>query len=237
MMRFRGAYPADDDSILCVGLQNDILPVIEYTSQKVPCRAGVIGISKTHNERTVVVTYQLNGKSAARNMELAAALALWAESDTDGQIVLDETPDRYYWGLLTKASSPDYAEDWPEISLTFLCADPYAYSMEQFSANVGASISYTGTAPTKPTIEFTPGGNLTGAQWSDGTRALIIGDPDYTMQAGHTVIVDCAKRLITDNGVSIMAYQTLYSDWLRLDRGVSAITGTGGVVKWRNAYL
>jgi predicted phage tail component-like protein len=237
MIRFQGTYPAYDESILLVGLQNEIIPEIEYTSQKIPQRAGVLGISKTHNVRTLAATYQLNGKSAARNMSLAAALAQWADSEAAGQLVLDETPDRFYFGILTNASKPDYAQEWPEVTLTFTCANPYAYSMEQHSANVGETIDYQGSVPVWPTIEYTPGSNLAQAQWTDGTRTLTISDPEYTLRAGHRIAMDCANRLATDNDVSIMAYITLFSDWLYMKRGPNTITGPGGVVKWRNVYL
>ncbi len=237
MMRLNGVYPAYDDSILLVGLQNKILPNINYTSQKIPGQQGIIGISKTHDERIIIPTYQLNGKTEEKNMELTAALALWAESNTAGQIVLDKMPDRFYMGILTNTTDPEYTEDWPEVTLTFTCANPYAYSIAQHSAAVGDVIDYQGTVAVYPMIVFTPESDLTSAQWSDGTRTLIINDADYTMQAGHKIVIDCANRLITDNGVSIMAYKTLLSDWLYMARGINTITGPGGTVKWRNVYL
>lgn len=237
MMRFRGTYPAYDEAILCVGITNPIVPEIEYTSQKIPQRAGELGIAKTYGARQIVATYQLNGKSAARNMQLAAALALWAESEAAGQIILDDAPDRFYLGILTNASKPDYSQDWPEITLTFTCANPFAFSLVQHTSNVGDDIDYSGDVAVWPTIEYTPTSNLASAQWGDGTRQLLISDADYTMQAGHAIAIDCANHLITDNGVNIMPYMGLLSDWLYMRRGINTINGPGGTVKWRNVYL
>lgn len=236
-MRFRGTYPAYDDTILCVGVTNPMMPDIEYEAQKIPQRAGALGIAKTHGVRQIVATYQLNGKSAARNMALAAALALWAESDTAGQIVLDDAPDRFYLGILTDTSKPDYAQDWPEITLTFTCANPYAYSLTQHTANVGETIDYTGSVAVWPTLTFTPEQDLPSGQWGDGTRVLLIRDEEYLLRAGHTFVIDCANRYITEDGVSAMAHLSLLSDWLQLRRGINTITGPGGTVKWRDAYL
>lgn len=240
MIRFRGVYPCYDDTIILTSLQIPILPEIGYTAQKIPQRPGVLGVDKTHNARTITAKFELNGKSAAKNAALAASLALWAESETAGQLIPDETPDRFYLALLSEASEPDYAQAFPEVELIFTCANPYAFSVAQQQENVGETIVYGGSVAAWPTIEFTPQADIDSAQWTDGTRILRIEDVSgaYKLQAGHTFVIDCANRRITDNDdTSVMEHLTLLSDWLFIKRGVNNITGAGGIVKWRNIYL
>lgn len=237
MIRYRGLYASYDDSIILVNLTNPPLPEITYQTQKIPLMTGVLGISKTHNARVIKATFQLNGKSAARNAQLAAALALWAESEATHKLILDEATDRFYRAILTETTEIDYSEAWPEVTLTFTCPNPYAFSIAEYSENVGDAIAYDGDVSVWPVIEFTPATDLSSAQWTDGTRTLKIEGTDYTLQAGHKFVIDCANKVITDNGDSIMQHMTLLSDWLHLQRGINTITGAGGVVKWRNIYL
>ncbi len=235
MIKFRGIYPAYDDSIILTAASNPILPTIGHSEIKIPQRAGVLSYDKTHDEREISLTYELNGKSAARNAALAAQLARWAESAAAGQMVFDEMPDRFYLARLIDASPPDYAQPFPTITLKFLCANPYAFATEQSSANVGDLITYGGDVRVYPVITFQPTESQNGAQWQVGTKRLVI--DGYTIPSGHTVKVDNANHLITDNDVNIMRYLTVASDWLYIERGGVTISGTGGVITWRNIYL
>lgn len=237
MIRFRGVYPAYDDSIIVTSLKNEIMPRITYTAVKVPHRPGMLGVDKTHDARTITVTFELNGKSAQKNAALAHQLAVWAESDEAGQIMLDDQPERIYMGLLSNATEADYAEPWPEVTLTFTCDNPYGFASEPTQANVGSLVLYEGDIDVWPVITFVSTQDLTSAQWYDGTHIIRLDDPGYTIRAGHTIVIDNANRFVTDNGESIMHYLTLASDWMYLKRGANTITGPGGIVKWRDIYL
>jgi predicted phage tail component-like protein len=237
MIRFRGVRPAYDDSIILIAANNPLSPEIEYTSQKIPLRPGVFGVDRTHNARVIDLTFELNGKSATRNALLAAQLIKWADSDADGQLIFDEQPDRYYQAILTSVGKINYAAAFPEVNMTFTCANPYGFAAKESTAAVGMSFIYSGDAKVYPVIEHTPESNISSAQWSDGTRIMRIQDSGYTITSGHVIKVDNATRVVTDNGSSIMQHITLLSDWLYLKKGENTIQGTGGVVKWRDIYL
>ncbi len=235
MIKFRGTYPAYDDGIILTSASNPILPEIDHDEVKIPHRAGIIELWKSHNAREISLKYELNGKSAARNAALAAQLARWAESTEAGQMVFDEMPDRFYLARLISATAPDYAQPFPTVTLKFLCANPYAFATQESSANVGSLIIYEGDVRAYPLITYTTTANQNGALWQCGAMRLEISG--YTIPAGHTVTIDNANHLITDNGVNIMRYLALASDWIYIERGGVTINGTGGVITWRNIYL
>lgn len=236
MITFRGVYPASDDSLILTAAANPILPAIGHSSIKIPQRAGVLFHDKTHDEREISLTYELNGKSAARNAALAAQLADWAESAVAGQLVFDEMPDRFYLAILTDATPPNYADAFPSITLKFLCADPYAYALIESTANMGGTINYLGTARAYPIITYQPEEAQPGGYWQIGSKRVTLSS-DYTIASGHTISIDSANRLITDNGANILRYMTIASDWLCIERGGMKTSGTGGVITWRNTYL
>lgn len=236
MIKFRGVYPAYDDSIILKAAVNPIMPTIGHDSIKIPGRVGVLSHNKTHDEREISLTYELNGKSAARNAALAAQLARWAESEAAGQMVFDEATDRYYLARLIDTTPPDYAQPFPTVTLKFLCANPYAFAKTESSANVGELITYGGDVRAYPLITYAPTTAKAGAYWIIGTMRLTI-DSSYTIHAGHTIKVDNASHLITDNDTNIMRYMTVASNWLYIERGGITVQGTGGVVTWRNIYL
>lgn len=234
MIRYRGTYPANDQSILLTNLNISPMPEIVYTAAKIPQMAGLLPIDKTHNARTINATFQLNGRTPDENEALSVQLARWAESAYEEQLTLDERPGFYYLATLTGATEADLAEMWPEVTLTFTCPYPYALSSAIKDMAIGNPFTYAGDIRAWPTITFLATQAKTGAQWSNGKGIITL---DYTILAGHTVIIDNAKHLITDNGESVLQHLSLLSDWLYLDPGGNTVTGPGGLVQWREVCL
>lgn len=237
MIRFNGSYPATDDSIILLSAQISPIPKIVAERVAVPGRAGMLQVSRQHAERTIRLNYELNGKSAQHNAQLMRALALWAESSAPKRLIADELPDRFFLAQLESIGAPDLADAFPEVELTFFCADPYGYALEESTGAVGAAVTNSGDVAVKPVITFAAANNYTGASWSCGGRTISL--LSYPIQAGHTIVIDCAAGVITDNGASdaIMQALSLTSDWLELAPGSNTITGPGGTVKWRTTWL
>jgi len=234
MIRYRGTYPVNDQAIILTNLNITPVPEIEYTTAKIPQMAGLMPIDKTHNARAINTTFQLNGKTPDENATLLAQLARWSDSDYEEQLTLDERPGLYYLATLTGSTEADLAEMWPEVTLTFTCPYPYALSTAIKDAAVGNPFTYAGDIRAWPTITFLATEATAGAQWSNGQRIVTL---DYTILAGHTVIIDNAKHAITDNGESILQHLSLLSDWMYLTKGQNTITGPGGLVQWRDICL
>lgn len=236
MITFRGVRPYYGDDAFLLSCRVQQIPTIENEKTIIPQRPGVLSSQKMHRERMIYLSFELLGHGAKRNAEIAESIAIWAETTGDERFVLDEMPDRFFLARLDEASEVDYAEEYPTFDLSFVCSNPYAYSIDGYSEKVGETIAYYGTVAAWPCIRFTPDFDTPAPTWSDGTR-IIAFDSDYTALAGHEIVIDCANRYATDNGNSIMQHLSITSDWLKLERFSNRITGSGGRVEWRNAYL
>lgn len=237
MIKYKGVYPAVDDSIILTRCLIHPISNITQDTIKIPGRPGVLHVNRSHSERPIELSFELNAKTSKQNAALAAHLSDWAESTTPQQLIPDEQPDRYYLAQLESMSAPDLAEPFPVITVRFVCADPYAYSLAERSMSVGNPMVNDGNVHVRPVIRFTPSALHVGATWSLNGRSIsILG---YSIQPGHTIIIDCVNRVITDNGQAdaIMQKLSLTSDWLELAPGSNDISGPGGVATWRDAWL
>lgn len=236
MIYFRGIRPYYGDDAFLTSCRVQPIPKIENETAIIPKRPGVLSVDKMHRERLIHVSFELLGHSAQKNADIAESIAIWAETTGDERLILDEKPDRFYLAKLYESGEVDYAAEYPVFDLTFICSNPYAYSVKEHSEKVGETIAYYGTVATWPCIRFTPETDVRAPTWSDGTHRISF-DSDYTALAGHEVFIDCANRRVTDNGESIMQHLSIESDWLKLERFTNKIFGSGGRVEWREAYL
>ena len=236
MITFRGVRPYYGDDAFLTSCKVRPIPEIEHETVIIPSRPGVLTVSKMHRARMIEVSFELLGHSAEKNAQIAESISVWAETTGDERFIFDETPDRFYLAKLVDSSDVDYAEECPTLDLSFICVNPYAYSIDLKAADVGETIIYQGTVATWPCIRFTPETDTNAPTWTDGKRTISF-DSDYTAAAGHEIVIDCANKRCTDNGVSIMQYLSISSDWLVLERFENKIDGSGGRVEWRNAYL
>lgn len=236
MITFRGIRPYYGDDAFLSSCRIQAMPTIENSTAIIPYRPGVLNVSKMHRERKINLSFELLKRDARKNAEVVEQIIRWAESSGDEQFIADEYPDRFFLARMVSADTPDYAETHPTLSLEFLCANPYGYSIEEYSDYVGSTFIYLGSVATWPVIRFKPSTDTENLRWTDGTRTILF-DPAYKAQAGHEIVIDCARRICTDNGASIMEHLQLASDWLKIDRHENRITGSGGLVEWRHVFL
>ena len=235
MIRYKGTYPAYDDSIILTKLECPALPSVQHDTVRIPCRPGNILTAHNHGERKIRATFELNGKNAMRNATLAAQLIKWAASSEPAQLILDETPDRYFLAQLTDATAPDYAAQYPTITLTFTCDNPYSFALEWSAEQVGREFWYLGTVAVWPVIVLQPQSKVENPSWSANGRMIELSG--LTIVPGDDLIIDNANRKITINGQNAMPYLTLDSDWLYMHPGITKIEGSCGKVVWRDVYL
>lgn len=235
MIRFRGIYPVYDDSAFLTACVYQAAPQIQIETVKIPQRPGVLMASKDHGARYIRATFELLGHSAQRNADIAWRIVRWATSAGDERLILDEYPDRYFLAQLSEVGETDFAQTHPELQLTFHCANPYGFSINERTSYVGGAILYDGDVEVWPRIVYKPSAAITSPSWSDGKHTITL--EGYTVQAGHEIVIDNANRNITDNGVSVMEYLPLSCDWIHLARGENAINGAGGSVVWRDIFL
>lgn len=187
MIKINGLYPAADDSIILTALQIDPLPVISQDRVKVPGRPGLLMFGRSHDERTIRASFELNGKNPAQNALLARQLTVWAEHMAPRQLIADEMPDRYYLAQLEQATAPDLAEAFPMIDLTFVCADPYAYAVQASTGAVGAAVTNSGDVPVRPSIAFVAPSDYPSASWLCGGKTLSMAGGDAMITSKQLV--------------------------------------------------
>lgn len=238
MIKLNGIAASYSDEILLIGLEIAPFPTRRSLETSIPLRAGAIYIGYSYEPRPIKATFALHGKSAERNAELAHALAVWASGDKAQQLIVDETPDRYYLAETESIDEIDYAEQFPELRIQFKCMNPFAYSLESREALPGDTFYYHGDVETEPVIQYVPAADVQGATWRLNDRQMEITE-QQTIPSGHTILVDCANKIVTDNGDStIMKHLSLYSDWLRIRPGANTFQGAeGSKLQYRECYL
>ena len=204
-------------------------------------RDGSIVIGRRWGDASVSFAIGASGTAAQRRAAFST-LGAWLTVDGPRQLVLPDTPDRYYLAI------PDGPLDLKRgimgemARLTFTLTDPIAYG-QQRTANIpsGGSVSITvgGTAPAKPTITASAAVRDSSSEvWGvrlDSGKVLHIATGSSSARA---VSIDCDARTSTVAGA--IALPTLDSDWFEMAPGSHTIAmnrGTGAAtITWRERW-
>lgn len=154
----------------------------------------------------------------------------WLFTDTDKKITFSDEPNRIYYGRLVGDTELEDFLGHGEITLTFVCADPFKYrDIEQSilftSPTVGATTVFpnNGTAPTYPKFRIVPTGAITWVKFTNQTtgKHLLLHNIDGVLNAWKIVIVDTALNRVYDesNGTRRDNILDLSSDYFPLVKG------------------
>jgi predicted phage tail component-like protein len=154
----------------------------------------------------------------------------WLFTDTDKKITFSDEPNRIYYGRLVGDTEIEDFLGHGEITLTFVCADPFKYrDIEQSilftSPTVGATTIFpnNGTAPTYPKFRIVPTGAITWVKFTNQTtgKHLLLHNIDGVLNAWKIVIVDTALNRVYDesNGTRRDNILDLSSDYFPLVKG------------------
>lgn len=213
----------------------------EPNTETLKSRNGEMFIGSRWGASTVAFSIGVHGTALERRNAFSQ-LGAWLTVDEPKQLILPDTPDRYYLAI------PDGSLDLErgiggEISqLTFKLVDPIAYSTTEETVVVpsGSSATFTvgGTAPTCPRVSAMATRNSTSLVWG-----LRLDDGDFVHVATGSasscaVVINCDSRTLTISGNA--AVPTLDSDWLEFTPGSHTLAidnGTGGAtVKYRKRW-
>lgn len=159
----------------------------------------------------------------------------WLFTDTDKKIIFSDEPSRIYYGRLVGDTSIEDFLGMGEITLTFVCADPFKYrDYEQtFFAgttitNAGAFIvNNAGTAPTYPKIRIVPTVAVTWIKITNQTtgKIMLLHNVGGVLDAWKTIIVDCnLNRIYDETGGTRRDYiLDLTSDYFPLAKGDNSL--------------
>lgn len=154
----------------------------------------------------------------------------WLYTEDDKKITFSDEPSRIYYGKLT--GNTDLADflGMGEITLTFICADPYKYNNTEksilfTSPSVGATTIFAndGTALTYPKIRVVPTGAITWVKFTNQTtgKHVLLHNIGGVLDAWKVVIVDTALNKVYDdsNGTRRDNIFDLSSDYFPLVKG------------------
>lgn len=219
-------------------------------------RNGSLFVGTKLGASTVELTVCVTGNASERRAKLST-LGSWLVVDSPKQLVLPDTPDRYYLAVPSGAVDMKRGYDGEYAQLTFTLTDPTAYSTQLrsvTSVSGVAACNVLGNAPTEFVITNVDGGTVTPGSidpqfaanyWSvsNGSASLNFGigsDP------GRKIIIDSEKRqcrFLLDNEYVEQWYTylaTAASTWFKLQPGANTITRTIGggefVVEWRDRW-
>lgn len=177
----------------------EALPV-DITTGEIAGRDGSVLMGKRFPAREIVVGYSLKtpGPAAYR----AAFNSLFSYLKGEHRLIFADEQDKFFIGHFLDVTPGEPGTDTAVGEITFLCADPFKYSMTEYSADTllqpvkGADgvtrnlrsflVTYRGTVPARPRFETTFKQGVTDV--SDGTLPTNPGDCGYiafTDQHGH----------------------------------------------------
>ena len=128
----------------------------DITDTAVGAADGSLYERKRYEPRTLLVGYQL---LAGSDEEFRAAFnKLNGLLDTEqAQIVFNDELDKYYVGTKTKLGDIQTGTNAVTGEIEIYCADPFKYSMDEFTAHPGENdvitVNYNGTYPAYPSID------------------------------------------------------------------------------------
>lgn len=157
-------------------------------------------------------------------------------------LIFDSENDRYWLAKVISDAATEYLPSAGRLRLTMSCADPFAYSVTQYTPSAAASslaITPGGTYRTFPVIEITAGAAYTGAvTLTNGLTAEAISWTG-TLAIGDILKFDMGTFRAYVNGVVSMAGVSTASAWFPLYPNLAQIltvTGLGAVTLLKATY-
>lgn len=191
-----------------------------------PLQAGAAFIRAHEGTRSVNITFSIIEQNYHLRRRHIEAVTAWAVSDTPAPMQLPYT-GRMLDVICTGLPDPSTRQWWEQrLNLTFTAYDPFFYDIAEKTAACGTAFTVLGDEPPKMRIVRTLSEAASDQSYSDGNSTMTFS----TIPAGELVI-DLNKQTAAVDGVSIMQYYALTSQFIQPRTGAQTITGTGSV-KW-----
>ena len=219
------------DLVVVERVYRSLLPHIMNEGIYIAGRKGQLMTRQLVDNRLVQVDVRILDKDYNKTaLELAQALY----SDKPYKLELYDS-ELHNYAMVT--SSTDLIEDNKTVGvrLIFECSDVYNYG-EKVEKPINESFM---------NISFSTVGIISCK--TNETSSVIVRNRDKTyltinhaFKANQDLVIDLEKRLITLNGVSIMKYLTLSSNFFEIDNGINKIDITGvssGKVEYKERWI
>jgi len=175
-------------------------PALRNFYETVPGKAGVEDFGCDSAERTVKVECSIfPQKNFPALVAVLDGMAEWLDpTKGQGQLILDDVPDRYFMARLSEAVDCErLLRSAGQFTLSFICPDPYAYALTDetyiFSeAGTHMAVRHTGNTDSYPVYALKgviPSGTSSYISIVTGGSELRVTGP---LSAGETLLVDSA---------------------------------------------
>ena len=175
-------------------------PSLRNFYETVPGKAGVADFGCDSAERTVKVECSVfPQKNFPALVAVLDGMAEWLDpTKGQGQLILDDVPDRYFMARLSEAVDCErLLRSAGQFTLSFICPDPYAYALTDetytFSeAGTHMVVRHTGNTDSYPVYALKgviPSGTSSYISIVTGGSELRVTGP---LSAGETLLVDSA---------------------------------------------
>lgn len=114
------------------GITGINMPDTETSTVTVGNRDGVVFRGKRYNGRTINVSFALVCDTAIELIKRFEQLNSFLDQQ-QAKIILGDEPDVFYIGTKTGLTEPDGARNAMSGTISFLCADPYKYSVAEYT--------------------------------------------------------------------------------------------------------
>lgn len=175
-------------------------PALRNFYETVPGKAGVEDFGCDSAERTVKVECSIfPQKNFPALVAVLDGMAEWLDpTKGQGQLILDDVPDRYFMARLSEAVDCErLLRSAGQFTLSFICPDPYAYALTDetyiFSeTGTHMAVRHTGNMDSYPVYALKgviPSGTSSYISIVTGGSELRVTGP---LSAGETLLVDSA---------------------------------------------
>lgn len=207
-----------------------VLPDISHNFKQVTGNVGLIEAGTAIGGKTLKMSIMIIPDSGKSLTDMSRELAYWLRGNNfkTSSLVISEESTMTYQAKVNTAIDISDLIFVGEGELEFIVPTGIAKSSVAVGVVVGTNIviTYNGTAPTKPVIQWTVPAPLTGATLTltcteTGQSVSITG----TFATNDVIIIDCKNKYVKKNGVVDMTLVNFSSKWISLpSRGTYNIT-------------
>lgn len=203
-----------------VSVKNVKRPMLPSRDVQMITAAGMVGAwlgRVKRGIRIIEADIRLLGDLSTRR-QTAREIGAWLDDDTAQALSFDDEPDKTYYAILN--GNLDFDESsriLGEFTLSFICADPYAYGLHHDVTPVsGGTVPNGGTADALPVFTLTSHAAQNSLTVTANGKTIKI---SRSLVANDVVVIDCKAHSVKLNGADAMSILTIDSRFITLPAG------------------
>ncbi|MEZ0117811.1 UNVERIFIED_ORG: putative phage tail component-like protein [Heyndrickxia coagulans] len=162
-------------------VKRSILPPRSINTLEIPARHGAYFTGAKYGIRKIDVDVSLISNQMGKIVDLARTLAFCLDIDTPSELIISDEPDKMYYAILSDSTDLDeLSGDLSRTTLTFICPDPFLYSVESKTITPDGNLftfENNGTTTTFPTFNTTFHNDASFISYTSPDGLILIGNP------------------------------------------------------------